>query len=198
MSPASKLPRSAHESRPLRIHALARDFELLDVWALPTPGGPDDFAKLVRLIAEFDPSKEAPRFTRALFEVRLWLGEVLGWDREPSSMEGTSLRSQLPDDIDELDADVDFSGFSFTPVYLLHDEFAAEVVNRTVHGVLHLGWVKDGESGYRGQLAVLVKPRGLGGRAYLAAIQPFRHLVVYPDLMRSLESRWRKELAAEK
>ena len=198
MSPASKLPDSAHTSRPWRSHALADDFELLDVWALPTPGGPDDFPKLVRLIAEFDPSKEAPRFTRMLFAARLSLGQVFGWDREPDSTEATSLRSRLPDDLNEVDADIDFSGLPFTPVYFLHDEFAAEVVNRTVHGILHLGWVKESESGYRGQLAVLVKPHGFGGRAYLAAIQPFRHLVVYPDLMRSLESRWQRAIAAEK
>ena len=32
----------------------------------------------------------------------------------------------------------------FTSLYLLDDEFAAEVANRTVHGVMHLGWVPDG------------------------------------------------------
>ena len=35
-----KLPKSAHFSRPWRIHELTRDFRLEDVWALPTPGGP--------------------------------------------------------------------------------------------------------------------------------------------------------------
>lgn len=34
-----KLPRSAHASRPWRIHDLTRDFRVEDVWALPTPGG---------------------------------------------------------------------------------------------------------------------------------------------------------------
>ena len=26
-----------------RIHEIAKDFRVLDVWALPTPGGQDDF-----------------------------------------------------------------------------------------------------------------------------------------------------------
>ena len=46
-----RLPNTAHTSRPWRIHELTRDFRLEDVWALPTPGGPDDFPRLVEGIA---------------------------------------------------------------------------------------------------------------------------------------------------
>jgi hypothetical protein len=42
-----RLPNTAHTSGPWRIHELTRDFRLEDVWALPTPGGPDDFPRLV-------------------------------------------------------------------------------------------------------------------------------------------------------
>ena len=52
-----RLPDTAHASRPWRIHQLTADFDLEDVWALPTPGGPDDFAALVRMIASGDPSQ---------------------------------------------------------------------------------------------------------------------------------------------
>jgi len=40
-------------------------------------------------------------------------------------------------------------------------------------------------------MAVLVKPNGLLGTAYMAAIRPFRHLIVYPPLMREIEQEWR-------
>ena len=40
-------------------------------------------------------------------------------------------------------------------------------------------------------MAVLVKPNGLVGRAYMAGIAPFRHLFVYPPLMRDIEQEWR-------
>ena len=53
----------------------------------------------------------------------------------------------------------------FSPVYRTDDEAALEIANQTVHGVLHLGWVPDGCGGYRGQMAVLVKPNGLLGQA---------------------------------
>jgi hypothetical protein len=64
-----------------------------------------------------------------------------------------------------------------------------------MHGVLHLGWVPDATGGYRGQMAVLVKPNGLLGIAYMAAIRPFRHLIVYPALMRRIERKWRARAA---
>ena len=79
----------------------------------------------------------------------------------------------------------------FTPLYLLDDEFAAEIANRTMHGVIHLGWVPDGRGGHVGQMAVLVKPNGMLGKAYMAAIRPFRHRVVYPPMLHAIERRWR-------
>src|SRR5206468_5066905 len=84
-----------------------------------------------------------------------------------------------------------FEALPFSLLYVTDDEAAAEIANRTMHGVMHLGWVPDGSGGYRGQMAVLVKPNGLGGRAYMAAIRPFRYLLVYPALMRLIEREWR-------
>ena len=39
-------------------------------------------------------------------------------------------------------------------------------------------------------MAVLVKPNGLLGRGYMAAIRPFRHLIVYPALIRQTGQAW--------
>jgi hypothetical protein len=85
-----------------------------------------------------------------------------------------------------------FDALPFTSLYLLDDEFAAETANQTMHGVMHLGRVPDGTGRYRGQMAVLVKPNGRFGTAYMAAIRPFRHLIVYPPLMREIERKWRE------
>ena len=63
-----------------------------------------------------------------------------------------------------------------------------------MHGVLHVGWVPDGAGGWRGQMAVLVKPNGVLGNAYMAAIRPLRHAIVYPQMLRQIERRWRTEL----
>ncbi len=84
----------------------------------------------------------------------------------------------------------EFEALPFSPLYATEDEIAAELANRTVHGVMHIGWVDDGTGGCRGQMAVYVKPNGLLGEAYLAAIKPFRHLIVYPAMLRDIGRRW--------
>ena len=52
----------------------------------------------------------------------------------------------------------DFGALPFTSLYLLEDERAAEIANRTMHGVMHI----------------------------VAAIRPFRHLIVYPSMLREM------------
>jgi Protein of unknown function (DUF2867) len=190
-----KLPDTAHISRPWRIHELTGDFRLEDVWALPTPGGPDDFPRLVEWLASrSDPSRGAASgVIRALWAIRWGAGRVLGWDGPEAGLGSrvTTLRDRLPDDLRTAPPGPRFRALPFTPLYLLRDEWAAELANRTVHGVMHLGWVPDGAGGYRGQMAVLVKPNGLLGTGYLAAIRPFRHLIVYPQLTREIDRAWR-------
>jgi Protein of unknown function (DUF2867) len=186
------LPEAAHTSRPWRIHEIAHDFDLEDVWALPTPGGPDDFPRLVALVASFDPARGSSTLARALFAIRWKIGELLGLD-DPATGLGArvpTLRERLPADLRDGPPGPNPDGFPFTPLYLTDDEWAAEIANQTVHGVLHLGWVPDGEGGYRGQMAVLVKRNGLLGTAYMAAIAPFRHLIVYPPLLRDIGRGW--------
>jgi Protein of unknown function (DUF2867) len=189
-----RLPDSAHTSRPWRIHEFTPDFRLEDVWALPTPGGPDDFGDLVELMSAFEAEQSSSRAVRALFALRWKIGELLGLDRPE-----TGLGARVPRLHDRLPADLRDTGPSsvspalpFTPLYSLPDEWAAEIANQTVHGVIHLGWVPDEAGGYRGQMAILVKPNGWRGTAYMAAIAPFRHLIVYPAIMRELERTWRE------
>ncbi len=192
-----RLAETEHTSRPWRIHELTPDFRLEDVWAMPTPGGPDDFPRLVRLAAALDPARSPSRAVRALFALRWKLGGLLGLD-DPDTGLGSrvpTLRDRLPADLREDYSGPDFT-LPFTPLYLLEDEFAAEIANRTMHGVLHLGWVPDGEGGYRGQMAILVKRNGLLGFAYMAAIRPFRHLLVYPPAMRAFGRAWRSNAAS--
>jgi len=188
-----RLPHTAHTSRSWRIHELTRDFRLEDVWALPTPGGPDDFPRLVQGMASGEPSHGLSCAARTLWAIRWKLGELLGWDGPDAGLGSRvrPLRDRLPADLREAPAGPDFDELPFSSLYLLDDEWAAEIANRTVHGVLHLGWVPDGHGGYRGQMAVLVKPNGLLGTAYMAAIKPFRHLIVYPSAMRQIEREWR-------
>ena len=178
-----RLPDSAHTLHSWRIHELTPDFRLEDVWELPWNGGPDDFPPLVQRLASFDPTTTS-WVVRTLFDVRRQLGERFGWD-EPVGAPGApveSLRTRLPADLRDSPTGPGMALAPSTPLFLLEDEWAVEIVNETVHGVLHLGLVD-----HRARLAILVKPKGLLGQAYLAFIRPFRHLLVYPAILRQLE-----------
>ena len=187
-----------HTSRPWRIHEFTPDFRLEDVWALPTPGaGPADFRRFVREVLAHDFEREGPPVVRALFAIRWKLGELFGWDdqREGLGERVPTLVDRLPVDLGAT-APTPRDGDQLTPLYLLEDEFAAEIANKTMHGVMHLSWVPDGSGGYRGQMAVLVKPNGRLGSVYMAAIKPFRYALVYPPLMRWVERTWRATFPA--
>jgi hypothetical protein len=189
-----RLPDAAHSSRAWRIHELTPDFRLEDVWALPTPGAREDFPRLVQQFASGDPSRNLPAAARTLWVLRAKLGELLRWDAAESGLASRvpTLRDRLPEDLRAAPSGPAFESLPFTSLYMLEDEWAAEAANRTMHGVLHIGWVEDQIGGYHGQMAVLVKPNGLVGTAYMAAIRPFRHLIVYPALMRQIERAWRR------
>jgi len=73
--PPTRRPTTAHVSRPWRVHEFTEDFDLEDVWAQPTPGGPDDLARLVR---QFTGPGEEPLVLRVLFALRWKLRKLFG------------------------------------------------------------------------------------------------------------------------
>jgi hypothetical protein len=190
-----RIPNAVHQSRPWRIHEILSDFIVEDVWALPVHGGVEDAPRALGLVTTLDPAKAESRPARALWNLRRWLGSRFGWDDDAGMLPipGTgevSLAGRLPDDLRDTSSDMDFGRLPFKPLYRTDREMAAELSNHTVHGVMHLGWVDKGEGRYQAEMAVYVKPRGRFGAAYMAAIRPFRHWVVYPALMRQIGRAW--------
>ena len=51
-----KVPNSEHTSRPWRIHEVARDFRVEDVWGVAGRGTLDDFPRVVDVITSYDPA----------------------------------------------------------------------------------------------------------------------------------------------
>jgi hypothetical protein len=181
-----------------RVHALAQDFELLDVWRFPIRvGGHVPFARVVDFLAETQAAmRDRPGLAASLFQFRTWLGRVFGWDDEtrarpiPGSVE-KSVRERLPG-VGERGDPISTSGFQL--VYLTEDEALRELQNATVHALLHLARVpldpQDPTGVWAPQMGVYVKRRGWLGRFYMALIGPFRHLIVYPTLMRTVAEAW--------
>jgi hypothetical protein len=195
MLEGGRLPDSAHSAYPWAIHAIASGFALEDVWALPAAGGPEDFHRVVEHVCSLDAEHGGPAVVRLLWAIRWRVGGLLGWDGDDAGT-GTrvaSLRDRVPEDLRATVAargDA-FAHLPFDPLYETRDEFAAEIANRTMHGVMHLGWVDRGDGTFRAQIAVLVRPNGAAGKAYMLAIRPFRRLLVYPAMLRSAEAAQR-------
>jgi hypothetical protein len=191
-----RLSNSEHESHAWRICEVAPDFRLEDVWALPAQGGAADFPALVEVMGSLDPAQAESRATRALFSIRWRLGRWFGWDEKAQRLAiphdtQTSLSARLPEDLRHTaTAALDRRSSKFTPLYRTDVEWAAELSNRTVHAVMQLAWVEKGQGRYQGRMGVYVKPRGRFGEAYMAAIAPFRHHIVYPALMRQIAQAW--------
>lgn len=197
-----RLPKTAHTERPWRIHELTPDFRVEDVWAFRTPGaGPDDFPTMLAAMRTAGGFARQPSPVRFLFAVRWKLGALLGWDA-PSAGVGTrvaSLRDRLPRDLRDAPQGPDNDNMPLKAIYELDMESARELANKTVHTVMHLGWVRGANCDHELRMAVLVKPNGRFGRLYMTAIAPFRYLIVYPAMTGQWERAWRdrNNLAAQ-
>ncbi|MFJ4657569.1 DUF2867 domain-containing protein [Nocardia sp. NPDC088792] len=189
-----RLPATEFTSRPWRIHDLAPDFTVEDVWGFRTPGaGPHDFPIMLAALQTDGGLDRNPPLVHFLFEVRWKLGALFGWDKPGQGIGARipSLRDRLPPDLRETRTGRAFPKTPFTPVYELDDECAIELANKTVHAIAHLGWVPAPNGEYELRMTALVKPNGLCGQLYMAGIKPFRYLIVYPAMTQQWERAWR-------
>lgn len=192
-----RLPNTVFTERPWRIHEFCRDFEVEDVWALQTPGGPAGLALLVKQLSgnggHFNPS----RTYRLLFAIRWRLGALLGWDKDEYAVGASyaSLRDRLPDDLRDGTRGPDLRAVPLKSVYQTSDEWVTEVGNRTVHATMHIGWVGDDQGGYTAQMTILVRKNGLLGKLYMPFILPFRRIFVTPNLVKTIGRGWQTQRA---
>lgn len=196
-----RLPATEFTSRPWRIHDLAPDFTVEDVWRFRTPGaGPHDFPAILTALQADGGLDRNPPLVQFLFAVRWKLGALFGWDGPEQGIGSRipSLCDRLPPDLRETRTGRTFPTTPFTLVYELDDECAIELANKTVHAVAHLGWVPARDGDYELRMTALVKPNGLCGQLYMAGIKPFRYLIVYPALTRQWEGAWRNRDRADR
>ncbi|MFF1817825.1 DUF2867 domain-containing protein [Kribbella sp. NPDC058245] len=195
----ARLEPKLHAETDWRIHELAGDFRVEDLWSFRTPGaGPDDFPVMLAAIRASGGLDNQPWLAKFLFAFRWKLGAVFGWDKPVLGSRVASLRDRLPADLPAASTDLNDDRMPLIPVYELEREAAGEIANKTVHGVMHLGWVQGDDGDFELRMAVLVKPNGSFGRCYMAAIAPFRYLVIYPAMTRRWEQAWldREQLLA--
>ena len=178
------------ERLPLRVHDFLSGVPLHDVWAvdLPRTKGGITLNEFLQA-ASTRPYSLSPA-VRLLLYIRFSVGKLFGWDRDRS----VSARETFADRMTTIDR----SNTLVTPgtkdglfrvVYRFENEQLLEVRNRTAHAAA-LSALVETPTTYRYYFAVYVKNVGRLTPIYMTLIDPVRRLVVYPSLLRSVQTRW--------
>jgi len=185
-----QITREEFEQLSLRVHSFLADVPMHDVWAvdLPARRGGITLAEFLRRAGDL--LREPPPMVRTLLSVRFFVGGLLGWDQPPSGAAYDTFALRLTDeDRARSFAPAGTVDGLFRLVYRFENEQLAEIINRTVHAAA-LSALVEGAAGYRFYFAVYVRKVSRLTPFYMAAIDPFRKMIVYPELMRSIAARW--------
>lgn len=187
-----QIPKEEFERLPLRVHGFLAGVPLHDAWAMDLPR-----ARRGITLHDFLRSAGARQFAlsqtgRTLVSLRLFVGRVLGWDREPGVTEWESFTSRLTaeDCANSLVPTGTREGL-FRVVYHFKNEQLLEIINRTAHAAALSALVETGGV-YRFYFGVYVRSVGLFTPIYMTLINPFRKLIVYPSLLRSVAETWKE------
>src|SRR5215813_3932011 len=183
------------ERLPLRVHDFLAGVPLHDVWAVDLPWTRpgitlDEFLRT----GSSRPYRLSP-VVRMLLSIRLFTGRLLGWDREPIAWETFATRLTTADRSKSLAAAGTSEGL-FRVVYRFENEQLLEVINRTAHAAA-LSALVEMSNKYRFYLGVYVRNVGGFTPVYMALIDPFRKLIVYPSLLRSIRATWNQAFATD-
>jgi hypothetical protein len=180
------------ERLPLRVHDFLAGVPLHDVWAIDlsrTRSGItlDEFLRTASSCL-LTPSP----VVRALLNIRLFVGRLLGWDREPAptAWKSFATRMTIADRSRSLAPAGTCEGL-FRVVYRFENEQLLELINRTAHAAA-LSALVETANGYRFYFGVYVSSVSRFTPIYMTLIGPFRKLVVYPSLLRAVRAKWNK------
>jgi Protein of unknown function (DUF2867) len=178
------------ERLPLRVHHFLAGVPLHDVWAVDLPRVRsgitlDEFVRTANALA-CTPSP----IVRALVKIRLLIGQMLGWDREPAASAWETFESRMTaaDRSKSLVPAGTREGL-FRVIYRFENEQLLELINRTAHAAA-LSALVETASSYRFYFGVYVRSVSRFTPIYMALIDPFRKRVVYPSLLRTVRSNW--------
>jgi hypothetical protein len=193
-----QIARDEFERHPLRVHAFLAGVPLHDVWAvdLPRTDGGITLAEFLRRAGDL--FRRPPLEVRVLLSVRFFVGGLFGWDRPtPGSVsEGFAQRFTDEDRARSL-APAGTPDGLFRIVYRFENEQLDEIVNRTAHAGA-LSALVEAAAAYRFYFAVYVREVSRLTPLYMAMIDPFRKLIVYPALLRSVAALWNATFGRDK
>jgi hypothetical protein len=188
------------ERLPLRVHRFLAGVPLHDVWAvdLPSPRAGITLDEFLR--AANERLYMLTPVARGFLDLRLLIGRLFGWDRpRPLAQTAPTFADRLTDanrarSLAPAGAREGSNGL-FRVVYRFENEKLVELINQTVHATALSALVETANT-YRFYFAVYVLSVGRLMPFYMAAIDPFRKLIIYPSLLRSVRSNWDRTMAA--
>jgi len=177
-------------ARPLRVHGMLHDVPLEDAWAIPLSGGGAGRTIQDLRAVMVAGRAAAPAVVQGLFWLRGRIGALFGWDHRRVVRNGESYadRLSLADRAQSLVAPGTPDG-NFSLLYRFEDEQLSELRNATVHAFVSLS-IRPTPGGYLVYAGVFVRPVHRFTGLYMRAIAPFRRLVVYPAVIRKVQSAW--------
>jgi Protein of unknown function (DUF2867) len=207
---------STHEFErlPLRVHDFLAGVTLHDVWAIDLPRTRsgitlDEFLRTASVrsqvgcdCCENDRSRKGGLLTRSLvvrtlLNIRFFAGRLFGWDREPASTAWETFTTRLTTaDRSKSLAPAGTREGLFRVVYHFENEQLLELIKRTAHAAA-LSALVETANAYRFYFAVYVQNIGRFTPVYMALVDPFRKLIVYPSLLRSVRASWNQAFGTE-
>jgi hypothetical protein len=197
------------ERLPLQVHTLLAGVPLHDVWSVDLRRWRagvtlDEFLRTANncTLNMCGCSKSSSLFTpspivRMLLNIRFFVGRIFDWDNEPATIVTFATRLTDVDRSKSLITPGTRDGF-FRVVYRFENEQLVELINRTAHAAA-LSALVETPTAYRFYFGVYVRSVSRFTPFYMSLIDPFRKLIVYPSLLRSVRARWNQafgELAA--
>lgn len=178
------------ERLPLRVHDFLAGVPLHDVWAINLPRSRSGITLDQFLETASVRSCTLPTPVRALVGLRLLVGRLFGWDREPPRGAWETFASRLTtcDRSRSLRPAGTREGL-FRMVYRFENEQLLELANRTAHGAALTALIET-ENAYRVYFGVYVRSVSRFTPVYMTLIDPFRKLLVYPLWLRSVHATW--------
>jgi Protein of unknown function (DUF2867) len=181
-------------AQPLRVHSFLRGVPLHDVWATDLPG-----AQAGITLREFFRRRSRQGLltkvywpARALFGLRIFLGRIFGWDKQPHGAGQPSFAERLtPSDREQSAVPAGTAEGIFRVVYSFENEILHEASNRTVHAATLLALTRP-EGSYRLYFAIYVSKVSWFTPVYMALIGPFRRWIVYPAILRQIQQSWNR------
>ena len=178
------------ERLPLRVHAFLAGVPLHDVWAVDLPRiRPGITLNEFLRTASARPCRLSLA-ARTLLSIRLFIGRLLGWDREPTATAWETFAKRLTTvDHSKSLAVAGMQEGLFRVVYRFENEQLLEVINRTAHAAALSALVEMANT-YRFYFGVYVCNVSRFTPIYMTLIDPFRKVIVYPSLLRSVRASW--------